>query len=122
MTSDAVNVSKPGGVSGELIDHLAETAVFGADPEIAGTARWVIRSLAAAAGIRPASIHDLYMAMGRGEVAGFTVPAINIRAMAYDTARAAVRAAERLTPARSSSRSPAPRSATPSSARTSTPP
>ena len=65
-------------------------------PSCKGTARWIIRSLAAAAGIRPASIHDLYMAMGRGEVGGFTVPAINVRAMAYDTARAVIRAAKKL--------------------------
>jgi fructose/tagatose bisphosphate aldolase len=31
--------------------------------------------------------------MGRGEVSGFTVPAINIRAMTYDTAQAVFRAA-----------------------------
>ena len=36
------------------------------------------------------------MAMGRGEASGFTVPAINIRAMAYDTARAVIRAAKEL--------------------------
>lgn len=80
----------------EMIDALARTAAFGASAELRGTARWVIRSLAADAGIRPASIHDLYMAMGRGEAAGFTVPAINIRAMAYDTARAVIRAANTL--------------------------
>ena len=61
-----------------------------------GTARWVILHLAAAAGIRPASIHDLYLAMGRGEAGGFTVPAINVRAMAYDTGRAVIRAAKAL--------------------------
>src|SRR5215471_12721927 len=79
-----------------LVDRLAWTAAFGADPEIKGTARWIIRSLAAAAGIRPASIHDLYFAMGRNEAGGFTVPAINVRAMAYDTARAVVRSAKKL--------------------------
>ena len=63
-------------------------------PRLRGTARWIIRSLAAAAGIRPASIHDLYMAMGRGDAGGFTVPAINVRAMAYDTARAVIRVGE----------------------------
>ena len=57
----------------------------GAVNQVKGTARWVIRSLAAAAGIRPASIHDLYVAMGEGKAGGFTVPAINVRAMAYDT-------------------------------------
>src|SRR5437762_2517044 len=43
------------------------------------------------------SIHDLYAARGRGEVpAAFTVPAINIRGMAYDTARALFRARKAL--------------------------
>src|SRR5712691_12922153 len=36
------------------------------------------------------------MGMGRGDAGGFTVPAINVRAMAYDTARAVVRAANQL--------------------------
>jgi fructose/tagatose bisphosphate aldolase len=96
LLSDRVSVTSPAAVSVELVDKLAWTAAFGADPEIKGTARWIIRSLAAAAGIRPASIHDLYMAMGRGEAGGFTVPAINVRAMAYETARAVVRSARKL--------------------------
>jgi fructose-bisphosphate aldolase class II len=45
-------------------------------------------------GARAASIHDLYLARGRGECHGFTVPAINVRMMAYDTARAVFRAAK----------------------------
>jgi len=52
--------------------------------------------MAAKAGILPASIQDLYTAMGRGEVGGFTVPAMNIRALTYDAARAVFRAARRL--------------------------
>jgi fructose/tagatose bisphosphate aldolase len=96
LLSDRVNVTHPGAVTGELVDHLAWTAAFGADAELKGTARCVIRALAASQGIRPASIHDLYMAMGRGDAHGFTVPAINVRAMAYDTARAVVRAAKKL--------------------------
>lgn len=80
----------------DLVDRLAHTAVFGATPEVKGTARWVILQLAAAQGIRFASIHDLYMAMGRGEAGGFTVPAINVRMMAYDSGRAVMRAARRL--------------------------
>src|SRR6516164_1660900 len=80
----------------ETIDRLVWTAVFGADPELRGTARWNIRTAAAAAGIRPSSIHDLYIAMGRGDAGGFTVPAINVRAMTYDTARAVIRSAKKL--------------------------
>jgi len=78
-----------------LIDRLAHTGALGATPELKGTARWILRSVAAARGIRPASIHELYMAMGRGETGGFTVPAMNIRVMSYDTARAALRAARK---------------------------
>jgi fructose/tagatose bisphosphate aldolase len=81
---------------GELIDRLVHTSVFGAGAEMKGTARWLLRRFAAAAGIRPASIHELYMAMGRGSAGGFTVPAINVRAIAYDTARAVLRAANGL--------------------------
>jgi fructose/tagatose bisphosphate aldolase len=43
--------------------------------------------------VRPASIHDLYMARGRNEVHGFTVPAINVRGASYDTARSIFRTA-----------------------------
>jgi len=96
VLSDRVSVTDAGALSGELIDRLAWTSVFGADAEIRGTARWIVRSLAASKGVRPASIHDLYTAMGRGEASGFTVPAINVRAMAYDTARAVIRSAKKL--------------------------
>jgi fructose/tagatose bisphosphate aldolase len=96
VLSDRVSVTDAAAVTGDLVDRLVWTAVFGQEPGIRGSARWIIRSLALAAGIRPASIHDLYMAMGRGEAGGFTVPAINVRAMAYDTARAVVRAATKL--------------------------
>jgi fructose/tagatose bisphosphate aldolase len=96
VLSDRVSVTNAAAASGDLVDRLVSTAVFGADAELKGTARWVLRSLAAASGIRPASIHDLYLAMGRGDAGGFTVPAINVRAMAYDTARAVVRAAKKL--------------------------
>jgi fructose/tagatose bisphosphate aldolase len=96
VLSDRVSVVSPTAVAGDLVDRLAWTAAFGKDPELRGTARWIIRSVAGAAGIQPASIHDLYMAVGRGDTGGFTVPAINVRAMAYDTARAVVRSAKKL--------------------------
>jgi hypothetical protein len=96
VLSDRVRVTSPGAVTGDMVDRLAWTAAFGPDAELRGTARWIVRQLAAAAGIRPASIHDLYLAMGRGDAGGFTVPAMNIRAMAYDSARAAVRSARKL--------------------------
>jgi len=96
VLTDRVSVTDAGAITGELVDRLAWTAVFGGDAELRGTARWIIKNLAASRGIRPSSIHELYLAMGRGEAGGFTVPAINVRAMAYDTARAVVRSAKKL--------------------------
>ena len=46
-------------------------------------------------GIYPSSIHELYMARGKGEFSGFTVPAINLRSMTYDLARAIFRVAKK---------------------------
>jgi fructose/tagatose bisphosphate aldolase len=45
--------------------------------------------------ICPSSIHEFYMARGRGEFGGFTVPAINLRSMTYDLACAIFRVAEK---------------------------
>jgi fructose-bisphosphate aldolase, class II len=91
IEGDSITVS--GAPGPELIDRLAHTSSLGPNPEVKGAARWVIRALAAARGVKPASIHDLYIAVGRGDAGGFTVPAMNLRMMTYDTARAVFRAA-----------------------------
>jgi fructose/tagatose bisphosphate aldolase len=52
-----------------------------------------IRDAAREAGIFPASIQGLYEAIGKGSYPSFTVPAMNIRGITYDVARAAFRAA-----------------------------
>jgi fructose/tagatose bisphosphate aldolase len=46
-------------------------------------------------GVYASSIHEFYMARGRGEFGGFTVPAINLRSMTYDLARAIFRVAKK---------------------------
>jgi fructose/tagatose bisphosphate aldolase len=76
----------------QKIDGLVRDAVFG-DPAAQLRARRTIWDLGQAAGVLPGSIHDLYLARGRKECGGFTVPAINVRMLAYDTARAIFRAA-----------------------------
>ncbi|MBI3071223.1 MAG: class II fructose-bisphosphate aldolase [Deltaproteobacteria bacterium] len=75
------------------IDRWVRDAVLGADEATRNKARATIWARAIEAGAWSASIHDLYMAMGRGEVSGFTVPAINVRGLTYDFARAVFRAA-----------------------------
>jgi len=90
-----VAVPRPDAVAGPATDKLVWSAVFG--PAAAKeTARWLLWEIGQVVGVRPASIHDLYVARGRGAVHGFTVPAINIRGLAYDSARALFRAARAL--------------------------
>ena len=78
---------------GPVLDELVYNAVF-AEGDVQATARYLLWELGQALGIRPASIHDLYMARGRGETGeGWTVPAMNLRTLTYDMARAVFRAA-----------------------------
>lgn len=88
-------LKEPASLASTRMDELARLAVFG-DADEKEWARWAIHELGQMVGVRPASIHELYMARGRGEIAGFTVPAMNIRGMTYDTARAIFRAAIKL--------------------------
>ncbi|HOX14519.1 MAG TPA: class II fructose-bisphosphate aldolase [Smithellaceae bacterium] len=88
-----VRVLDEGRFQGKLIDDLIYTVVFSPDPATQEAAGFLIRRGAAAMGIVSASIQPLYEAMGRKEVGGFTVPAINIRGISYDVAQSVFRAA-----------------------------
>jgi fructose-bisphosphate aldolase class II len=92
VTAGAVNVGRPDVLAGRKMDELARTAVFG-EPVAREYARWLLWEIGQAVGVQPASIEDLYVARGRGDVRGFTVPAINVRGASYDTARAIFRTA-----------------------------
>ncbi len=60
-----------------------------------GYARLLVRQIAQKLGAFPASINDLYLARGRGEVPyTFTTPAFNLRVLSYDAARAIFRVAK----------------------------
>src|SRR6266480_3704376 len=88
----AVSVLDESAIASPAMDKLAYTAVFG-EPDDRDDARWLIWEIGQAVGVQASSIHDLYLARGRGETGGFTVPAMNIRGMAYDTGRALFRSA-----------------------------
>jgi len=92
---ERVAIRDAGKLASPAMDALACTAVFGGDEE-RDDARWLIWEIAQSAGIRPSSIHDLYLARGKGKTGGFTVPAINVRGMAYHTARSVFRSAIKL--------------------------
>lgn len=69
------------------VDQLIRTAVFSESDDEKKKAQNAIHELAKQHGAIPSSINNLYRAFGKGEISGFTVPAINIRILTYDTAR-----------------------------------
>ena len=95
IDAGGVQVRDEAAVRGPLMDDLAFEAVFNPDAGMRDAARWVLWSASQALGCGSASIHDLYRARGRGEIPAtrFTVPAINVRAATYLTARQAFAAA-----------------------------
>jgi fructose-bisphosphate aldolase class II len=92
LVPGGVTVRDPAKLRSAATDRLVWQAVFSTG-EAREAARWLLWELGQVTGARPASIHGLYEARGRGDVSGFTVPAINVRMLAYDTARAVFRAA-----------------------------
>jgi hypothetical protein len=96
----ALRVSAEGSI--EILDQgalrqgaekLARAAAL-AEPRRRRLAQWLVRAAALRLGIYPASIHELYIARAHGQVRlDFTVPALNLRALPYHAARAALRAA-----------------------------
>ncbi|MCL2669911.1 MAG: class II fructose-bisphosphate aldolase, partial [Syntrophaceae bacterium] len=93
QTTGRVAVADERALREKAIDDWIYTAVFAPCEETRAAARWLIRRTAAALGLFPASIQGLYDAIGQGEVRGFTVPAINVRALTFDTAQAVFRTA-----------------------------
>ena len=95
ITDAGLEVSDERRFREEMVDGLAFEAAFAADAAVRDAARWVIWSASQALGCGSASIHDLYRARGHGDVDAtrFTVPAINVRAATYLTARQAFAAA-----------------------------
>jgi fructose/tagatose bisphosphate aldolase len=68
----------------ELIDKLIYNACLNPDEEMRNAVRWLIREMAKDLGIFPASIFAYYSKMPEN----LSVPAINIRGLTYDVARA----------------------------------
>jgi fructose/tagatose bisphosphate aldolase len=95
VVNGSVVVRDEQAIASERFDHLARAAVFG-EGQAKEDARWLIWEIGQQLGVRCSSIHELYIARGRGEVSGFTVPAMNVRGMVYDTARAIFRTAIKL--------------------------
>ncbi|MEP6572386.1 MAG: class II fructose-bisphosphate aldolase [Gemmatimonadota bacterium] len=92
LVGRTIALKDPSRLQSEATDKVVWQAVFG-DEASREAARWLIWELGQLTGARPASISGIYTARGEGKCGGFTVPAINVRVMAYDTARAVFRTA-----------------------------
>src|SRR4051794_30099603 len=68
----------------EGIRSIVWSATFSAETAVVEAARWLVWEASQELGARSSSIHELYMARGRGEVHGFTVPAVNLRTQVFD--------------------------------------
>lgn len=90
-----VTIDDESAIASPAMDTLVYAAVFG-DQDSRDNARWLIWEIGQEVGVIASSIHDLYLARGRGETGGYTVPAMNVRGMTYDTARSIFRTAIKL--------------------------
>lgn len=84
------------GLREKVLKELVETSTLSDNQQIKEYAIYMIFQIARLFGAKPASIHNLYMAMGKGKVSGFTVPAVNIRGFTFETARALIRSAKKI--------------------------
>jgi len=76
----------------EALDSILYQAVFEKDENNRRAYLEVIKEVSKAEGVIPSSIRSVYEEMGRN-YPGFTVPAMNIRGLTYDVARAVFRQA-----------------------------
>lgn len=91
IKSGSIVVKDKAGIR-DMMDSLIYGAVFEPDDEKRKSLFILIKEIAKACGAVPASIQEFYEEMGRN-YPGFTVPAINIRGLTYDTAKAIFRKA-----------------------------
>ena len=78
------------------IGKLVEISALDSNSQ-AAAARYLVRGAAQEIGIVPASIHDLYIARGRGDFPPtFTVPAINLRVLPFNAARVVFKIARQI--------------------------
>jgi len=78
-----------------VLDSLVYNLAVNDDKKVKQTCKWVIWEAARQFGIYPSSMHELYMARAHGKIEGFTVPAVNIRTLTYEMARAIIRVAQK---------------------------
>jgi len=96
ISSEGVKVKDEAKLKGEIIDKLVYNLCLNEDEAVKNSCAWVIWEVAAELGINSSSIQELYAAKGREEYSKITVPAVNIRGLTLDVARALIRTGMKL--------------------------
>jgi len=95
QVNNGVEIEDVDKLRGAALDQLLYNAVLNPTAEIKGLSRFLIKSAAIELGIVTSSIQGFYDARGRGEVKGFTVPALNIRGLPFELCRSIFRTANK---------------------------
>jgi fructose/tagatose bisphosphate aldolase len=94
LEADGLVIDDESSFRREGVRNAVWSATFSEEREVIDAARWIIWQASQQLGSPSWSIHDLYIARGRGQAGGFTVPAVNLRTQVFDMAAAMCRAAQ----------------------------
>ena len=78
------------------VDNIVDTIILSNDAHVKRICYWITYEAGCCLDVIPSSIQGLYEAMGKEKVQGFTVPAMNIRTLTFELARAVFRAAKKI--------------------------
>jgi fructose/tagatose bisphosphate aldolase len=78
------------------VDDVVETIILGDDPEVRDFAFHVVRQAAKEYKVYPHSIQAIYEARAKDNLTYFAVPAMNLRTLTYDLARAVFRSVAKI--------------------------
>lgn len=93
ITKKDIKVKNASVLKDKILDVIVYNTCLNENKDIKDSCKFLIWQLALLTGVYPYSIQGLYEAKGRGIFKNATVPAVNIRGLTYDTARALIRAA-----------------------------
>ena len=91
-----LKINNPGYFKEKVVDNLVGTIVKSDSIPLKELCYRVVNAASKEFGIYPSSIQNLYEAKAKEGLTDFTVPAMNLRTLTYDSARAVFRAAKKI--------------------------
>jgi fructose/tagatose bisphosphate aldolase len=96
LVNDAVHITDMDAFRRKIVDNLVDTIILSNSIHLKKICHWVIYEAASACGVSLASIQGVYEGRAKDNLTHFTVPAMNLRTLTYDLARAVFRAAKKI--------------------------